>query len=153
MMLNQIPGHLGRILTNPYKLIYNTKPQSETWFELSSVGYFNHYTNNTASSSTSQAHTLDIIAVGRDERSNAIIFYSPVSKIYYHPPAFSLGESRLPVTTFPKSIRLDYCLTYGFLCYRTDPVHEPCPPGTHVPIITVILYSTVQSKIYLFFSC
>ena len=134
MMINQVPGRLGRKLTTPYELVHGTKPQSETWFELFSVGYFNHQTDNAESRSTSQAKTLDGIAVGRDDRSNTILFYNPITKSYYRPPAFSLDESRLPVTNFPKSIRFDGGLTCGLLRYRTDPINEPFPPGTRVTI-------------------
>jgi len=134
MMLNQIPGRLGRKLTTPYELVHGSKPQSETWFELFSVGYFNHDTDNAESRSTSQAKTLAGIAVGCDDRSNTIIFYNPITKSYYRPPAFSLDESRLPSTNFPKSIRFDGGLTCGLLRYRTDPINEPFPPGTQVSI-------------------
>jgi hypothetical protein len=39
-MLNQVPGRLGRKLTTPFELVYNRKPDSRTWFELFSIGYF-----------------------------------------------------------------------------------------------------------------
>jgi len=134
MMINQVPGRLGRKLTTPYELVHGTKPQAETWFELFSVGYFNHDTDNAESRSTSQAQTLDGIAVGREDRSNTILFYNPITKSYYRPPAFSLDEFCLPVTNFPKSIRFDGGLTCGLLRYRTDPINEPFPPGTRVTI-------------------
>lgn len=83
MMPNQIPGRLGRKLATPYKLVHGVKPQSETWFELISIGYFNHDTDNTKSRSKSQAQTLDGIAVGRDYQANTIISYNPISKQNY----------------------------------------------------------------------
>jgi hypothetical protein len=36
-MLTQVPGHLGMPLTTPFELIYSTKPDSSTWFELFSM--------------------------------------------------------------------------------------------------------------------
>ena len=134
MMINQIPGRLGRKLTTPYELVHGSKPQSATWFELFSLGYFNHDTNNGESRSTSQAQTLDGITVGRDACSNTILFYNPVSKSYYHPPAFSLDESCPPITNYPKSIKFDGGLTCGLLRYHTDLINEPFPPGTRVTI-------------------
>lgn len=134
MMLNQVPGRLGRKLTTPFELVHGVKPSSETWFELFSVGYFNHDMDNNESRSSSQAQTLDGIAVGRDDRSNTIIFYNPISKSYYRPPAYKLDESRLPITNFPKSIKFDGGLTCGLLRYRSQPIHEPFPPGTRVSI-------------------
>ena len=63
MMLNQVPGRLGLKLTTPFELDHNSKPDTKTWFELFSIGYFNHDTDNSESSSKLQAHTLDGIAV------------------------------------------------------------------------------------------
>ena len=74
MMLNYAPVILGLKLTTPFELVQNAKPDSNTWFVLLSIGYFNHDTDNAESQSKLQAHTLDGIAVGRDDRSNYIIF-------------------------------------------------------------------------------
>ena len=46
MMLNQVPGQLGLKLTTSFELVHNAKPDSKTWFELFSIGYFNHDTDN-----------------------------------------------------------------------------------------------------------
>ena len=64
MMLNQVPGRLGLKLTTPFELVHNSKPNSKTWFELFSIGYYNHDTDNSESRSKLQAHTLDGITVG-----------------------------------------------------------------------------------------
>ena len=70
MMLNQVPGPLGLKLAPPFELVHNAKPNYKTWFELFSIGYFNHDTYNTESWSKLKAHTLDVIAVGRYGKSN-----------------------------------------------------------------------------------
>ena len=132
MMLNQVPGRLGLKLTTPFELIHNSKPNSKTWFELFSIGYFNHDTDNSKSCSKLQAHALYGIAVGRDDSSNSIIFYNPITSSYYHPPDFQLDESRLPITNFPNPIRFDCGLTCGLLQNKTNPICEPLPPGTRV---------------------
>ena len=88
MMLNQVHGRLGLKVTTPFELVHNSKPDSKTWFELFSIGYFNHDTDNAKSRSKLQSHTLDGIDVGRDDRSNSIIFYNPITSSYYRPPAF-----------------------------------------------------------------
>ena len=74
MMLNQVPGRLGLKLTTSFELVHNSKPDSKTWFELFSISYFDNDTDNAESRSKIQAHTLDGISVGRDDRSNSIIF-------------------------------------------------------------------------------
>jgi len=103
-MINQVPGRLGRKLTTPFEAIHNKKPDSKTWFELFLVGYFDHTIVNAEKRSKTEDQTLDGIAVGRDDKLNTIIFYNPLTKSYYHSPAFRLDEGRLPVTNFPKSI-------------------------------------------------
>ena len=133
-MLNQLPGRLGLKLTTPFELVHNSKPESKTWFELFSMGYFNHDTDNAESFSKLQAHTLDGIAVGWYDRSNSISLYNPITSSYYLPPAFKLDESRLPITNFPNSLRFDGGPTCGLLKNNTDPIHEPFPPGTQVSI-------------------
>ena len=68
MMLNQVPGRLGLKPTTPFELIRNAKPNSKTWFELFSIGYLNRDTDNTEIRFKLQAHTLNVIAVGRDDK-------------------------------------------------------------------------------------
>ena len=61
-------------------------------------------------------------------------FYNPITSSYYRPPAFRLDESRLPITNFPNYLRFDGGLTCGLLRKKTDTIHDPFPPGTHVSI-------------------
>ena len=134
MMLNQVPGQLGLTITTPFELVHNSKPDLKKWFEILSIGYFNHDTDNANSRSKMQAHTLDGIAVGRDDNTNYIIFYNPITSSYYRPPAFRLDESILPITNFPNSLRFYGGLTCGLIRNKTYPIHEPFPPGTRVSI-------------------
>ena len=134
MMLNQVPGQLGLKLTTPFEIVHNSKNDSNTWFELISIGYFNHDTDNAKSRSKLQSHTLDGIDVGRDDRSNSIIFYNPIISSYCRPPSLRLNESRLPIIIFPNYIRFEGGLTCGLLINKTNPIHEPFPPGTRVSI-------------------
>eukprot|EP00956_Cyclotella_meneghiniana_P035945 scaffold119809_cov102-Cyclotella_meneghiniana.AAC.2 len=134
LMVNQVPGRLGCKLTSPFELVHGVKPDSSTWFELFSVGYFPHSSDEGEAKSKSQANTLDGIAVGRDEQTNTVLFYNPITKQYYRPAIFKLDEGRLPITCFPKSIRFDGGLTCGLVRNKTDPAPEPFPPGTRVTI-------------------
>ena len=121
-------------MTTPFELVHNCKPDSKTCFELFSVGYFGHDKDDGELRSKTQNQTLDGIAVGRDDKSNTIVFYNPIHKTYYRPPNFKLDEGRLPIANFPKSISFDGGLTCGLLRNRTDPVPEPFPPGTRVSL-------------------
>ncbi|KAL7459292.1 hypothetical protein ACHAWC_010958 [Mediolabrus comicus] len=136
LMLNQTPGRLGRKITTPYELVHGVKPDSRTWFELFSIGFFAHDTDlaTNEARTTSQAQTIAGIAVGRDASTNTITFYNPITRKYYRPPSFKLDESLLPITMFPKHIHYDGGLTCGRLRHNTDPTPEPFPPGTRVTI-------------------
>jgi hypothetical protein len=134
-MLNQVPGRLGRKLTTPFELVYGVKPDSSTWFELFSVGYFDHKTEGSASKSNLEAQTLAGIAIGRDDKANTIRFYNPLTKAYYSPPVFKLDEGRLPASHFPNRITFDGGLVCGLQSNNTDPCPEPFPPGTRVNVL------------------
>ena len=72
MVINQLTGHLGLKIVTSFDLVHNSKPDSNKWFELFSIGYFNHRIDNTDIRYKLQAHNLDLIAVGRDDKSNYI---------------------------------------------------------------------------------
>ena len=134
MTLNQVPGISVLKLTTPFEIFHNSKPVSKIWFELFSIRYFNNDTDNTKSWSKLQAYNLDVIPVGRYNRSNSIIFYNPITSRYYHPSDFQLDESRITIANFPNPLRFDGGLTWGFLRKKTDPIHEPFLLGTRVYI-------------------
>ena len=92
-------------------------------------------------------HSLDGIAVGRDDKTNTIVFYSPVTRSYYRPPAFRLDEHRLPITNFPKHIKYGGGLTCGLMRNHDDPVPEPFPPGNRVtlPIVDAPAHGIIQN--------
>jgi hypothetical protein len=64
IMINQIPGRLGRKLTTPFELVHGVKPNASTWFELFSVGFFPHESSDGETRSKTQAQTQVGIAVG-----------------------------------------------------------------------------------------
>ena len=92
IILNQVPRRLCLKLTTCFELVRNAKPYSKTWFELFSIGYFNHHIDNSERRSKLQAHTLDGIAVGRYDKSNSIIFNNPITSSYYRPPDYLIYE-------------------------------------------------------------
>ena len=62
-----------------------------------------------------QSMSMAGIAVGRDDTSNTILFYNPLTRSYYQPQAFTLDKSQLPSTHWPHVIRPDGALTCGLL--------------------------------------
>ena len=134
MILNQVLGRLGLQLAILFELVHNSKPDSKPRFELFSIGYFNHQIDKTEGRYKLQAHTLDGIAVSRDETSNSIILYNPLTSSYYRLPAFRLDESRTPINNSPNSLRFYGGIKCGLLQNKTEPINEPFPPGTRVYI-------------------
>ena len=115
MMMNYVPVILVLKLNTPFEFVQNATPYSKTWFELYSIGYFNHHINNTASRYKLQAHTLDGLAVVRDDKSNSIIFNKPFTSSYYCLPDYHQDESRLPINNLPNTLCLDGGLSCGLL--------------------------------------
>eukprot|EP00804_Cyclotella_cryptica_P023772 CCRYP_011153-RA/>CCRYP_011153-RA protein AED:0.32 eAED:0.22 QI:0/0/0/1/1/1/2/0/951 len=134
-MKNQVPGRLGRKLTSPFELVYGTKADSSTWFELFSVGFFAQDSEDGETRTKTQAQTLAGIVVGRDHRANTVVFYSPLTKKYYRPPTFKLNEGRLPITVFPQSIWFEGGISCGLIRNSSDPAPEPFLPGTRITLI------------------
>jgi hypothetical protein len=110
-MLNRIPGRMGCKLVSPFELVHGVKPDSTTWFELFSVGFFKMDSSSDGKHSKTQTMLLADIAVGRDDQSNTILFYNPLTKAYYRPQAFTLDESRLPLAHWPTCIHPDGGMT------------------------------------------
>eukprot|EP00804_Cyclotella_cryptica_P016077 CCRYP_004202-RA/>CCRYP_004202-RA protein AED:0.18 eAED:-0.12 QI:0/0/0/1/0.5/0.33/3/0/1917 len=134
-MMNYIPGRMGRRLASPFELVHGVKPDSTTWFELFSVGFFKMESSSDGKHSKTQSMSLAGIAVGRDDSSNTILFYNPLTRSYYRPQAFTLDETRLPLAQWPGLIIPDGSLACGLLRNSTDPIPEPFPPGTRVTLI------------------
>jgi hypothetical protein len=102
---------MGCKLVSPFELVHGVKPDSTTWFELFSVGFFKMDSSSDGKHSKTQTMLLADIAVGRDDQSNTILFYNPLTKSYYRPQAFTLDESRLPLAHWPTCIHPDGGMT------------------------------------------
>ncbi len=50
-MISQVPGRMSLKLITPSELVHGTKPDSRTWFELFSIGTFQHESDGTTSRS------------------------------------------------------------------------------------------------------
>ena len=104
-MTNQVPGRLGCKLTTPFEAIHNKKPDSKTWFKLFSMGCVDHTIYNAKKKSKTEDQTLYGIAVGRDDNSETVIFYYPLTKSYYRPPAFCWMKGGSLSPTSPNQFR------------------------------------------------
>ena len=133
-MMNCIPGKFRDALTTPFELIHHSPPDARVWFPLFSVGYFSHTRDGSVMRSGFQAQTMEGIAIGRSETSNAMIFYNPITKNYYEPDTYKLDPSRLPSTTWPNTITYDGGIFADLYRDANPNIPEPFPPGTRVLI-------------------
>eukprot|EP00804_Cyclotella_cryptica_P030371 CCRYP_011900-RA/>CCRYP_011900-RA protein AED:0.20 eAED:-0.11 QI:0/0/0/1/1/1/3/0/1923 len=124
-MMNYIPGRMGRRLASPFELVHGVKPDSTTWFELFSVGFFKMESSSAGKHSKTQSMSLAGIAVGRDDTSNTILFYNPVTRSYYRPQAFTLDEARLPLAQWPGLIIPDDVPIKGTITNIPTPSTSP----------------------------
>jgi hypothetical protein len=131
-MMNCIPGKINNELTTPFEMVHHSPPNSRLWFPLFLVGYFHHTRDGTVERSSFQSHTLDGIAIGRSETSNAMIFYNPKTKRYYKPDSYKLDPSRLPSSVWPQDIQYDGGIFADLYRDNNPNVPEPYPPGTCV---------------------
>lgn len=135
-MMNCIPGKINDALTTPFELLHHSPPDSRLWFPLFSVGYFHHTRDGSVARSGFQAQTLEGIAIGRSDTSNAMLFYNPTTKQYYEPDTYKLDPSRLPSTVWPLTIKYDGGIFADLYRDATPHIPEPFPPGTRVLVCT-----------------
>ncbi|KAL7425595.1 LOW QUALITY PROTEIN: hypothetical protein ACHAXH_000396, partial [Discostella pseudostelligera] len=154
-MMNCIPGKINDALTTPFELLHHSPPDSRLWFPLFSVGYFHHtrdgsdsrlwfplfsvgYFHHTRDGSVArlgfQAQTIEGIAIGRSDTSNAMLFYNPTTKQYYEPDTYKLDPSRFPSSVWPQSIQYDSGIFADLYRDANPHVPEPFPPGTRVMV-------------------
>ena len=76
--------------SNLHSILKDLKTSPRTHSSHQDLPQDNHDTDIADNRSKLQAHTLDGIAVGRDDSSNSIMFYNPITSSYYRPPAFLL---------------------------------------------------------------
>ena len=131
-MMNCIPGKVRDELTTPFELIHHSPPDSRLWFPLFSVGYFHHNRDGSVARSGFQAQTLEGIAIGRSDTSNAMIFYNPRTRQYYELDTYKLDPLRLPSTVWPQYIQYDGGIFADLYRDANPHVPEPFPPGMRV---------------------
>ncbi|KAL7527234.1 hypothetical protein ACHAWF_002092, partial [Thalassiosira exigua] len=96
-------------------------PPNRKWTPIFSVCYFYHEKDDDDKHTHTQAHTLEVIIVGRPPTSNA----------YYEPDSYRIDPYRLPLPMYP-SITYDRGLFCSFLRDDNPQVEEQYPLGTYV---------------------
>ncbi len=76
-MMNMIPGCYKHKLTSPFMLAHGVCPDQRNWLPMFSLCYFHQEKDSNAQHSKTQAHTMDVIIIGRSLTSNAILVYNP----------------------------------------------------------------------------
>jgi hypothetical protein len=129
-MMNYAPGRLKNCLTTPFELVHNKKPDGRIFFDLFSTGYFNKQRDGPTLRTTTQAHTLQGIAVGRCPKSNGLEFYNPSTRSIYTTADYRLDPGRHTINEF--GLKYDGGIFVGLYSNNSSPVAEPYPPGTRL---------------------
>ena len=147
-MMNAIPGkHDSGKLASPFLLAHGVGHDERTWIPIFSLAFFHHETDGDVQRSHHQAHTMDVIVVGRSPNSKAQLVYNPRNKKYYEPDSYRLDPYRLPRSAYP-SIKYDGGLFVNLLCNENPQFEEKYPPGMRVehidPSTNILVSGTVM---------
>ena len=103
-MSNHVPVHLKHNLMMPFEIFHGTRTNPRIWFELFFVKKYHHSKDGSVLSYQHQTHALCGISVVQDPTSNNIKFYNPITRAYYSPGTYSLYDTTVPITLYPKYI-------------------------------------------------
>ena len=77
MITNYLPIKINNFLTTPYFLVHHKKPDLRNLIPLFAVGYITKYKDATSSRKNVDSHSIRVILIGKDGKSNSLIFYHP----------------------------------------------------------------------------
>ena len=93
-IMNYLPVRVGSILTTPFELVHGIPPDWRIPFRLFATGYFRYERKGCV------ARTMQGIAVGRDNKTNGMLFYNPINQRTYSSGSFKLDSSLHTPTRF-----------------------------------------------------
>jgi len=131
-VINYLPCTVNGLSTTPHELVYGIKPDYRTLFRLFSTGYFKHDRDGTRDrDGITESKSMSGIAIGRDRKSDGLIFYCPHTKQMYTSGDYKLDEGRNTPNTF--NLHYEGGIFVGLYdsSQNTSQV-EPFPQGTSV---------------------
>lgn len=93
MISNYLPIMINNILTTPYYLIHHKRPDLRNLIPLFSVGYITKYKDVTTSRRNIDSHSIRVILIGKNTKSNSLIFYHPPTQKVLAPDSYRLDET------------------------------------------------------------
>jgi len=129
---NYLPCTVNGLSTTPHELVYGVKPDLRTLFRLFSTGFFKHERDGTRDrDGIAESKSMSGIAIGRDRKSDGLLFYCPHTKLIYTSSDYKLDEGRNTPNTF--NLQYEGGIFVGLYdsCPNTSQV-EPYPQGTSV---------------------
>lgn len=129
---NYLPCTVNGLSTTPHELVYGVKPDLRTLFRLFSTGFFKHERDGTRDrDGIAESKSMSGIAIGRDRKSDGLLFYCPHTKHIYTSSDYKLDEGRNTPNTF--NLQYEGGIFVGLYdsCPNTSQV-EPYPQGTSV---------------------
>ena len=80
MVSNYLPIKINNTFTSPYFIVHHRRPDLRNLIPLFSVGYITKYKDGTISRSNIDSHSIRVILIGKDHKSNSLLFYHPPTK-------------------------------------------------------------------------
>lgn len=123
------------ILSTPFELFYDCKPDLWTLFPFGSVGFFKWYNDGTHERTTFKAQSYPGIALGRSDCSNGLLFWSPETMRFNVSADYRIDTAKQVRSLFPGllpdgGLELKLC-SHGTMA--TPPHHMGSTVYFHLP--------------------
>ena len=128
-IINMFPCSVNKIKTSPLELVFGVKPDYSILVPLFSTTYFRHLRDSTRARDGIEYKVMQAILLGRSEKADGYILYSPHTKEFYVTSECKIDSKSCTPTTF--NLVYDGGISFGL--YDSTPVAtgvEPYPPGT-----------------------
>ena len=80
MVSNYLPIRINNILTSPHYIVHHRRPDLRNLIPLFAVGYITKYKDGTHTRHNIDSHSICVILIGKDHKSNSLLFYHPPTK-------------------------------------------------------------------------
>ena len=130
-VVNMLPCSVDGIKTSPLELVFGVRPDYSILVPIFAVTYFRHLRDGARSRDGMESRVMQSILLGRSERADGYILYSPHTKEFYVSSECKIDQRSCTPTTF--NLIYDGGIFFGL--YDSSPVAqgvEPYPPGTTV---------------------
>ena len=132
---NYLPIKANNVITTPFELAYDRKPDMRSLFPLFSIGYFRKVRDGDVQRDKYDSHSLRGIAIGKSNDSDGLVFYHPTTKTFHDTSDYKLD----PTLASGPAFGLKYNGGIHFKVYNnaSDSMKPPTYPPESVVQVTI----------------